>query len=247
MTRAVVIGRSHTNAVAQALTAQEADAGIEVYLLESPNRISRSSTITIDEAKEIARSMPAEAPLLIAMLGTYHNIVGLLRAEPEYDFLLNTEDAPEPAVQSRIPHRAMAASFEDHLKRAGSVRDLKAVTKSPVYILGTPPPKQDNEFLLDKFMRQKRPEYRGRSVADIGIERATTRLKLWKMETELTAKWAASYGIGYLGPPAESVDSVGFLRRDYYNDDATHANAGYGALVIQQILELIETQRAVAQ
>lgn len=242
MTRAVIIGRSHTNAVAQALRDAQFDGhGIDVHLLESPKRAYRSPALSIGEAVEIAGELPPKTVLFLAMLGTYHNVIGLLRTLPSYDFLLNCADAPETGPIARIPHRAMAMAFQKHLERAASVKQLKAATKSPVFVLSTPPPKQDNEFLLDKFKRQKRQEYRGRSVADIGIERSATRLKLWKLESEITAKWARSEGIGYVEPPAQTLDASGFLRPEYHNDDATHANAAYGALVVEQILNIAGT------
>jgi hypothetical protein len=240
--RAVVIGRSHTNAISRALEQRSVDQhGIEVYLLESPNRKSRSPTISIEEAKKIASSLPAGVPLFLAMLGTYHNVIGLLKAGPDYDFLLSPSDIPEPGHTWRIPHRTIAMAFAQHLEHAASVRDLKLATSSPTFILGTPPPKQSNDFLLEKFMRQKRQEYRGRSVAEVGIERPITRLKLWKIESDITCRWTELEGMRYLGSPTQSAEPSGFLRRDLYNDDATHANAIYGALVVEQILHILDT------
>jgi hypothetical protein len=37
----------------------------------------------------------------------------------------------------------------------------------------------------------------------------------------------------------EAVDEDGFLKKEYYANDATHANDQYGASVIKQLMELI--------
>jgi len=94
--------------------------------------------------------------------------------------------------------------------------------------------------MLDRFMAQKKPSYRGISVSDVGLERPETRLKLWRMETRAIAKWASSEGLEFVPAPAGSYDEDGFLHPQYYSD-ATHANSAYGALVIDQIIALTRT------
>ena len=41
--------------------------------------------------------------------------------------------------------------------------------------------------------------------------------------------------MGFVPAPAAAFNEDGFLARKYYFDDATHANAAYGALVVEQI------------
>ena len=36
-------------------------------------------------------------------------------------------------------------------------------------------------------------------------------------------------------PPAAALDPEGFLARDYYANDATHANPPYGELVLREV------------
>jgi hypothetical protein len=62
-----------------------------------------------------------------------------------------------------------------------------------------------------------------------------SRLKMWALESRVTADWAQARGIRYLAAPGKCFNSLGYLARKYYADDATHANAAYGALVIEQI------------
>jgi hypothetical protein len=119
------------------------------------------------------------------------------------------------------------------------IRKIQAVANSRVFLLSTPPPKQSNEFMLERFMRQKKQSYRGVSVQDIGLERPESRLKLWLMEIRAMAKWAASEDLEFVEAPREAFDASGFLEPRLYSD-ATHANDKYGALVIDQICAIVE-------
>jgi hypothetical protein len=119
------------------------------------------------------------------------------------------------------------------------VRRIQAAAKSRVALLSTPPPKQSNEFMLQRFMRQKKRTYRGISVEEVGLERPESRLKLWLMETRAMTKWAASEELDFVPAPAGAFDTDGFLHPRFYSD-ATHANSQYGALVIDQIRAIVE-------
>ena len=77
--------------------------------------------------------------------------------------------------------------------------------------------------------------YRARLVAEAGVNRAATRLKLWKLEMRVLAYLCAEWTIQLLLPPAEAQTAEGFLKPEYYANDATHANAAYGELVLRQL------------
>lgn len=89
--------------------------------------------------------------------------------------------------------------------------------------------------MMDRFTRHKYPWYRVRSVTEAGFERAETRLKLWKFEASITERWARSRNMSFVPALAAAFNDDHFLGRKYYYDDATHANAAYGALVVEQL------------
>lgn len=244
MTTAIVIGHSHSAAIAQGLRSERPDVtDISVYRLEDPKRPYERDVITLREAVTIVRRLPADAGIFLSALGTYHNIWGLLRSGEDYDVLLSPDDLPDPEAEVRIPHRVLMSAFQQHIVKPLLVRKVQTFAKSRVFLLSTPPPKRSNEFMLERFMSQKKKSYRGKSVEEIGLERPETRLKLWKLEARAMESWAASEGLGFVRPPSAALDEHGFLAPQYYSD-ATHANGLYGALVIDQIRSMVEVVRS---
>ena len=244
MTTAVVIGQSHCVAIQQALASERNGvSGISVHRLESKNRPYEQDTITAAEAVSIVKGSPADALIFLSTYGTYHNIWGLLRSGPDFDFLLEPGDVPDPDADVRIPHRAVANAFEQRLVKPAFVRRIQKAARSRLYLLSTPPPKGDNAFMLDRLMGQKKKSYRGKDVEEIGVERPQSRLKLWQMETRAIARWAAAEGMEFIGVPPEALDKDGFLDASFYSD-ATHANERYGALVIDQICRVLDSKSA---
>lgn len=236
VTKAVVIGESHTNAISQAIL-EEAPGheGVVVHRLAS-RRAQDDHASTMEHAITLVRELPPAAPVFLSVLGTFHNIIGLLRSGADYDFMVDEHDVPEDGAGiMRLPHRALAAVFRDHFNSNGSVHRLHEAANSPVYLLSSPPPKQSNDFITQKFMRKQNRAYRGRSIMDAGLSPPQLRAKLWKLEAKLLAEWAEEEGLGFVPAPESAFNEDGFLPRKFYYEDATHANAKYGALVLEQI------------
>jgi len=243
MTRALVIGQSHSAAIAEALAGDCANVeGISIYRLGEQER-PEANTVSLVDAAGIVAALPAAIPVFLSILGSYHNILGLLRSGADFDFLVSGNDTPDPHASARIPHRAIAAAFEQNFAEAESVRKIKAAARSPIFIFCTPPPKEYDGFVLARLMSQKKKSYRGKSIPEFGVERAESRLKLWTLEAVLTARWAELHDMQFVPAPAKSFNEKGFLASKYYAEDATHANAHYGALVIRQIDSIVETAR----
>jgi hypothetical protein len=242
VSRAVVIGQSHVHAIAQALNgAAGGDQGISVYRIGDGPMPSACNLIgSMGDATALVAKLPADTPVFLSILGAYHNILGLLRAGDDFDFLLDERDGVDSDVPVHIPHRAVASAFGRQLTTANKIRRLRDSAKSPVHLLSTPPPKRSNEFMMERFLRSNKSVYRGRSIEEAGIERPEVRLKLWKLESRLIQDWARAEGMAFVPAPPQSFDKAGYLREEFYFDDATHANAAYGSLVVDQIKRLAE-------
>jgi hypothetical protein len=243
LSTAIVIGQSHVNAIAEALGEDTgALSKISLYRLESKGGVPEPGAISTGEAVEIVAGLAPTTAVFLSVLGTYHNILGLLRSGGEFDFLLSCDDVVGSEGATQIPHRAIANAFETVFSESKTMRRLWEAAKSPLYLLSAPPPKECNQYIVESFMRQKKPKYRGKSVKEIGIEAPERRAKLWLIETRLLRSWAESQGMEFVAAPQRALSKGGFLNRDYYSTDVTHANAAYGALVLEQIEEIVQAQ-----
>ncbi len=239
MTRAVVIGQSHCNAIAEALAGDcGKDHGIRVHRIGDPSFGPDGESFTFGGGIPMVAALPAGTPVFLSMLGAYHNTLALLESGPRFDFLLRADDIAEPLPTARVPNRAIASAFEEVFGETTKIHKMKAVSKAPVYMLSTPPPKRSNEFIMSRLIAQKKKVYRGRNVLEVGVERPEIRLKFWRLEALLLASWAERGGMHFIPAPAEAADEDGFLDERFY-DDATHANAQYGALVVEQIKAIL--------
>ena len=238
MTQAVILGHSHCNAIAAGLLQKvERWSGISVYRLEDKRAKDRS--IAIPAAIKLIGDLPPDAHVFLAILGAYHNILGLLRSGDAFDVIMGAAAIPDPEAMALVPQRAMLHALGEQFALSGKLRNLIAAARGPVFLISSPPPKRSNEYILDRFMRQKKQIYRGKSVRQFGIERPELRLKLWLLETRLMADWADSFGAQFLPAPTAALDPDGFLSEAYYGDDVTHANAAYGALVLDQVAAIV--------
>lgn len=239
MTRAVVIGQSHCNAIAEALAGDPGnDPGITVYRIGDPDFGPDGEPFTFGTGIPMVAALPPGTPVFLSMLGGYHNILALLESGQRFDFLLDREDMAEPLPTARVPNRAIASAFEEAFGETTKIHKMKSVSNAPIHILSTPPPKQSNEFIMSRLLAQKKKVYRGRSFLEFGVERPEIRLKLWRLEAMLLASWAERGRLHFIPAPAGAFNRNGFLSERFY-DDATHANAQYGALVVEQIKAIL--------
>jgi hypothetical protein len=63
------------------------------------------------------------------------------------------------------------------------------------------------------------------------------RYKMWRLHSRVFRKACEDAGLRFIAAPAKSMDRSGFLARFCYGN-ATHANRGYGELVIRQLDDL---------
>lgn len=244
MIRALVLGDSHTSCIAEAAVAKLGGMeGIQIYRFRNKRSQPGDGTISMDDAKHLVSKMPPSAPLFLCVLGTYHNILGMLRQEPAFSFLPDGAGILEEAPGSEIiPMRALASAFNAHIEESRELLEICQAAPGQVYLLGSPPPKQNSEYMLQKLTGMKKSTYRGRHVAEVGINPPAVRKAFWDLECARLRSWAERHHIVYVPAPPRAFDSAMYLKECYYAEDATHANEAYGSLVIDQILERIVHQ-----
>jgi hypothetical protein len=184
----------------------------------------------------------AGADLVIIWGGNEHNVGYFFQAAFAFDFLSNQVKRLIPSFQivsqSRIKRRFNEIDLDE---LNGVLAMLNEREPASVTLLGTPPPKKDNEALR-KLLAQE-PYFchwaaqLGQSIEDIKITDPHVRLKLWFLLQDMIADIARRHGARFLPVPSELQDEEGFLLEQYWHPDVTHANAAYGEIVLKQALE----------
>jgi hypothetical protein len=246
--KVLVVGDSHTYALAKA---QEARAGRQPKsddvqfdincLAKRKGTISRGDLEVADALERAARLQPDDV-MVISIAGTLHNVLGLLEHDKPFDVFTRGDESMTLAEgRVVVPENALW----DMLKGAMVNKKIVALrnkARCHVCHLATPPPKEDGGFIMALTAR-----YRDRLVAEAGLNPAAIRLKLWKLEMRVLAHLCAGWTMHLMLPPVEAQTPEGFLKPEYYANDATHANAAYGELVLRQLEVVAEATSPSAE
>lgn len=227
--RILVVGYSHVDALERAKAGDSRFDNIEICWLMSKSGIGRHSLEHVDERIAALRS---EDLLVFAILGTLHNIQGLLRPEIPFDFFYPPSSSilADSAV---VPVAALRDHFDKLIGGNKLVASLAASAPCNATHLAAPPVKGEDDWIYANAHK-----YRGSSIRDVGLNPARLRAKLWRLEMDCIARRLKELKIDFLPPPDEAINGDDFLRRPFYGPDVTHANRDYGQLVLRDLLAL---------
>jgi hypothetical protein len=222
----LVIGNSHTTAIAAALT-DDLRSRIEVVNLatyfDPVNRRNKVLPADIAETFQPGR-------IYCTFGGSEYSVFGLLEAPVRFDFMTAGSAQVEPG-RELIPYALVSGTLERAMRRAtGLTRELREHYRCPITHICTPAPFRaitDGAKLPTVFQAN----------LHLGVSPASIRKKLYDLHCEIAKSTYSAIDVGYLPVPQEAVDAEGFLLDRYCSQDPTHANASYGALVLKQILE----------
>jgi hypothetical protein len=243
-----VVGDSHTHALAKAQEARAErqpksdDVHFDINWLASRKRgLSRGNLELADAFERAARLQPDDV-MAISLAGTLHIVLGLLEHDKPFD-VFTPGDESMTLAEGRVvvPENALWDMLMGGMP-SKKIDMLREKARCPVYHLATPPPKEDCEFILAWSVL-----YHGRVVAEAGLNPAATRLKLWKLEMRVLAHLCAGRSMSLMLPPVEAQTPEGFLKPEYYANDAAHANAAYGELVLRQLEAVAEATSPIEQ
>jgi len=106
-------------------------------------------------------------------------------------------------------------------------------------VLGTPPPKADNEAIRRGM--QVHADFFTELASDLSLDPekaelapACLRLKLWLLLQQMMRETAERLAVEFWPVSASAMTEEGYLRPEYWGEDATHANAAYGALMLDE-------------
>jgi hypothetical protein len=236
--KALLFGDSHAHAVLRAIDKRQGKGQpvpISAYrLLKEKNGIQIGTTSMEAFLKLIANLGPQD--LVVSMIGgNQHAVYSTVQHPQRFDFFSLDVEAFDDGGAEFIPYRAIEDIFERGL-RAGDGRSLKAIRSATVarviHIL-PPPPKGDNEHIA-----QNHESLFAKDLPQNGVSSPELRLKFWKLQTRVLMRICQELGIELVSPPTRGVDEAGFLRPEFYANDATHANWLYGERILREIERL---------
>lgn len=229
------VGNSHTAAIAEAASTHD-DVGTSWFKLKSD---ARHGDVPFTETLEEVSKMSADGLVVVTYFGTMHNIIGLLNNAQPFttipdEIVSNTDTKPKTTL---IPEQSLRAMFRAAFTKTTVLQDLVNAAPCPVAHLMPPPPKAR----VDRFLSEG-TKLRSQVVGEAGISPVHRRRALWVLENDVVAEFARSVGCEVLDPPAAAFDTDGLLAEAYSANDATHANAAYGTLLIEQAKALREAR-----
>ena len=231
--RILILGDSHTRGLRKALavrTSHSSTTEFEIHWLLSEKVGQSRGNLRIEDALTKISGLGPNDILGISVLGTAHNIFGLLQHEQPFDFALTPTGFAYQGGASVIPHRVISDTFEDSMRRNKYVKGFCETARCKVCHLAPPPPKGDNDFVLEHAKT-----YRGMSAAETGITPAWLRLKLWELEMLVLQSVCKDWNMQFFNAPEQSRTVDGFLKPEFYGKDATHANIPYGELMLTEL------------
>lgn len=243
-----IYGDSHTVAIADALSrraaAGTADTDLEFvvgrFARDKPNG-KKIRGVTLDDAlAALATSGPNDI-LIAAVGGNQYNSLGLLEHPEPYDFMVAPADAETLTPGARIiPVRQVEAAFETFLSGwvATTVAALRGAHKGRAYYMETPPPKADADYIR----ANAEAYFRTDGVVAVNVSPAPFRRRLWQVQSRMTERLCDSLDMAFVRAPRGGFDAEGYMARECYGSDATHANAAYGELVLRDLETLLSAK-----
>ncbi|MBW9064485.1 hypothetical protein JNB71_14245 [Rhizobium herbae] len=239
--KVLIVGDSHVYAIkaaADAIAGHTGEFEFVALRLSTEKNSTKIGDIDLPDLLIAAADLRGDDALVTTLRGNEYNIMGLMRHPRPFDIMIpGFADLPEDTYEELIPYATAYSFMFGNLKR-GHGRQLCRIAKAsaaPMFCLSAPAPKEDEAHILggaDTYFRKA-------GIADIGVSPAPLRLKLWELQDRALAKFCSEARVTLLSNPPGTRDAGGYLDRAYYAGDATHANAAYGALVLDQIAAML--------
>lgn len=185
---------------------------------------------------------PGDLSICVSYRGNDHLGGFFLQLAEPFDFYL--PELPQWGVDPDVrllPQRMIEASFAVHYDSFRSAVRSMVKTGKRVFLLGTPPPKNDDGFLRANLLNE--PFFIGKcaifgvSPGEVPFSPISLRIKLWAVLQILTKRVAEEEGAEFVAAPETTLNLDGSLRREFWADDCTHANTSYGKAVLRAVYE----------
>jgi hypothetical protein len=241
--RILVLGDSHTQAIKQALKARRGSSHknieIEAYRYSKIKNGKEIGDLSPEKIVDRVAALDSHDLVVSTIGGNQHQTLSLVQHPVPFDLCMPGESEPTepPAVENVIPYAQMWDVFERGLrgKDGERLRQLRKAAHCTVVHLTPPPPKEDSAHIL----KRHETDFVRMGILEKGISPAPLRLRMWQLQVDVLRRLTEEWDVQLLPPPAQALDAQGYLAPAYYADDATHANAAYGELLIEQVTGLL--------
>ena len=236
MRNILLFGDSHSYAVQRALerrVKKGRPCPLTAHRLRKIKNQREVGDTSFEEFLDLVGLLTPEDVVLSAIGGNQHAVFSTIQHPEPFDFIdPETGTIPQPGVEL-IPYRTIEGVFDQGIRNGDgkSIETLRKATNAQVVHIIPPPPKADNAFIQQNhesiFARE--------GIEARGVSSPSLRLKFWLMQTRVLKNLCDEINVDILLPPEQALDDEGFLAREYYVNDATHANADYGELLLREI------------
>ncbi len=239
--RILIFGDSHVVALQAAVRRRAAEGITSLVDARRMAKVKDGQTrgdTSFDEILDLSEGLGRGDLVVSAAGGNQHAIFSTIQHPDRFDFLMPGDDAGriETGVEL-IPFRTLHAMFRDVLYNSmkKTVVALNKRSKAEVRFLHAPPPKPDNDFII----QHHDPRFAAANIASLGVSAPALRLRFWKLQSLVVEEICGELGAGTVPPPVKACDPEGFLLPHYFANDATHANAAYGDLILDELERLV--------
>jgi hypothetical protein len=222
----LVIGDSHTTAISSALSRSPDDRFDIVNLVIAFS----SENYKNKDLPDYITSLYQPKFIFCTFGGSEHSVFGLLEMPQPFDFFDPHDTSIDPQRQL-ISYSMVRETLARRMKRGFMLlKKVKSLYDCQVIHICSPPPFEniDDHHVLPRVFHDN---------MQYGIAPASFRRKLYRLHSSIVFNMCQELEVDFLGVPQESMNSSGFLRPELMSKDPTHANAEYGKLVLQQLIE----------
>lgn len=232
----LLFGDSHAYAIQRAIEKRQGKGRpvpLTAHRLAKMKNGKQQGDTSFEDFLDMIRALGPHDIVLSTIGGNQHAVFSTIQHPQRFDFFDPNGVIAVEETAEIIPYRTLAGVFEKGIRgRDGkSLAALRKATTARLIHIVSPPPKKDNAF-IEQFHES---HFASEGITASGVSSPGLRLKFWELQTRLLQQLCDELGIEVMLPPAEALDSKGFLATDYYANDATHANHAYGELVLREI------------
>ena len=170
--------------------------------------------------------------VLLSAMGNGYNTLAMLQHPKPFNFYWPEMDFDETGLEKaeEIPFDLIKTQVKDIADNEALVfwREFNALAKCPIYLLLPPPPVKEESHI------RAYPGAFGERVQKYGISPPGLRLKMYMLYMQVLGEAVKGSNTKVIEAPLAAL-SGGYLAEPYRAHDPTHANAAYGALILDDI------------